>query len=149
MSWANDMGQTSGYVKQAYTNVLAAVQLSGMFEKDTVFLAPFTDSTKRIPGTILAELTGGPDVGKYVNYKDSATNGQGQAMAILIDQYLNPDDLTSPASAEIVRIGRVYASALLLTTGSTLVTALTQLRATKFYDGGRFLCYDIRGPIVS
>lgn len=52
-------------------------------------LAPATDSVVYAPGVILAQYSSGTYSGYYVNYKASATAGQGTPVAILIDNNFN------------------------------------------------------------
>lgn len=149
MSFLGGLGQNNTQLQQIYSAVLASPNLYGTFTIDVVELGAFTASTPCEPGLILALMTGGAQEGLYINYVDSGTDGQGTANCILLDQYLTNSPTQTGNYAYVLRIGKVIGSALSVTSGSTLSTALGQLQAVSYYDGSGQLCYDVRGPAVS
>lgn len=74
---------------QSYSKLWATDQSFASFIN--VELAPSTNTDGYKPGCILAQLTGGANQGKFINYDPAGADGQNVALAILEDQYLTPE----------------------------------------------------------
>ena len=98
----NSIGPLQSYIQVFYTDESTA-------DIDQVILAPATNTYGYQPGCILAQYTGGGNIGKFVNYVPSASNGQGTPIAVLVDNYLLPEQYAPSSSGGLGTVGTGYA----------------------------------------
>jgi hypothetical protein len=140
------------YVEQSFSQVISGPNLLGIYIVETREIATATDGFVYYPGAVLAVYTSGGSEGQVVNWVEGGSAGQGQAYAVLIENYLNPllsSAMPAGTFVKVLRIGNVSGAPLSITSGSTLNTALGQLGATPFQQPDLSTAYNIRGTVVS
>ncbi len=98
----NSTGPLQSYIEVFYTDDSNA-------DLDKVILAPATNTFGYQAGCILAQYTGGGNIGQFVNYVPSASNGQGTPVAVLVDNYLLPSQSAPSSSGGLGTVGTGYA----------------------------------------
>lgn len=112
-------------------------------------LAPSSGSVVYQSGTMLAQLTGGPNIGKFINYDSlTSTYDQDVFVGVLLDDLIvNGTTVDTQVQIAIMLTkGAFYKSALKYTQIADVAAAITQRNAKVVYDynrSGDYLVYGL------